>query len=107
MRATIVERETTTLVADDEHRTMRSVHDQPPLRLQLLEGARAQEIRGRCVHWRSYSTIDFGNVLGRFAPRRSKRQPGSVSSSCENRTCRISLIVTLPLPSLSTSTSCC
>src|SRR6516162_9159836 len=29
MRTTIVERENTTLVVDDEHRTMRAVHDQP------------------------------------------------------------------------------
>ena len=54
-------------------------------------------------------TIDFCEVLGRL--RRFnigvKRQLGSVSSSCENRTCKISLIVTLPLPSLSTRTSCC
>jgi hypothetical protein len=33
--------------------------------------------------------------------------PGSVSSSCENRTCRISFVVTLPLPFFSTKTSCC
>jgi hypothetical protein len=93
--ATIVERENTTLVVDDEHRTMRSMHDQPPLTFNSSRVPRAQEIRGRCVHWRSYSTIDFGDVLARFACRRPKRQPGSVSSSCENRTCRISLIVTL------------
>src|SRR5262249_10877707 len=40
MRAAIVERENTTFVMDDEYRSMRPVHDQPPLRLQLLEAAR-------------------------------------------------------------------
>ena len=46
MRAAIVEREDTIFVVDDEYRSMRPVRDQPPLRLQLLEAARAHEIRG-------------------------------------------------------------
>src|SRR5262249_3637236 len=50
MRAAIVEREDMTFVVDDEYRSMRPVHDQPPLRLQLLEAARAHEIRHRYVH---------------------------------------------------------
>src|SRR5262249_15212996 len=50
MRAAIVERENTTFVMDDEYRSMRPVHDQPPLRLQLLEAAGAHEIRRRYVH---------------------------------------------------------
>ena len=37
MRAAVVEREDTILVVDDEYRSMRPVHDQPPLRLQLLK----------------------------------------------------------------------
>src|SRR5262245_27517043 len=50
MRAAIVEREDMTFVVDDEYRSMRPVNDQPPLRLQLLEAARAHEIRHRYVH---------------------------------------------------------
>src|SRR6478609_10000715 len=47
MRAAIVEREDTIFVMDDEYRTVRPVRDQPPLCLQLLEAARAHEIRGQ------------------------------------------------------------
>ena len=53
MRAAIVEREDTIFVMDDEYRTVRPVRDQPPLCLQLLEAARAHEIRGQCVHEQS------------------------------------------------------
>jgi hypothetical protein len=59
MRAAIVEREDTTVVVDDEYRSMQPVHDQPPLRLQLLEAARAHEIRGRYVHQQFLSAIVF------------------------------------------------
>src|SRR5215831_2453062 len=59
MWAAIVEREDTTFVVDDEYRTVRPVHDQPPLCLQLLEAARAYEIRGRCVHQQFLSAIVF------------------------------------------------
>ena len=57
MRAAIVEREHTTFVVDDEYRTMPPVRDQPPLRFQLLEAARAHEIRGWCVHEQSSPAI--------------------------------------------------
>src|SRR5262245_13013119 len=59
MRAATVEREDTIFVVDDEYRTVRSAHDQPPLRLQLLEAARTHEIRGRCVHQQFLSAIVF------------------------------------------------
>src|SRR5215475_6347929 len=59
MRAAIVEREDTTFVVDDEYRSMRPVHHQPPLSLQLLEAARANEIRGRYVHQQFLSAIVF------------------------------------------------
>jgi hypothetical protein len=59
MRAAIVEREDTTFVVDDEDRSMRPVHDQPPLRLQLLEAARAHEIRRRYVHQQFLLAILF------------------------------------------------
>jgi hypothetical protein len=57
MRAAIVEREDTTFVVDDKYRTVRPVHHQPPLFLQLLEAARAHEIRGRYVHQQFLSAI--------------------------------------------------
>jgi hypothetical protein len=59
MRAAIVEREDTPFVVDDEYRSMRPVHDQPPLRLQLLEAARAHEIRRRHVHQQFLPAIVF------------------------------------------------
>ena len=62
MRAAIVEREDTTFVVDDEYRSMRPVHHQPPLRLQLLEAARAHEIRGRYVHQQFLSAIVFAEA---------------------------------------------
>ena len=64
MRAAIVEREDTIFVVDDQYRSMRPVHDQPPLRLQLLQAARAHEIGGRCVHELSSSAIVFAEALG-------------------------------------------
>ena len=67
MRAAIVEREDTILVVDHEYRSMRPVHDQPPLRLQLLEAPRAHEIPGRCVHEQSSPAIVFGVALGHSA----------------------------------------
>jgi hypothetical protein len=59
MRATIVEREHTTFVVDDEYRTVRPVHHQPPLRLQLLKAARAHEIRRKYVHQQFLPAIVF------------------------------------------------
>jgi len=59
MRAAIVEREDTTFVVDDEYRSMRPVHHQPPLCLKLLEAARAHEIRGRYAHKQFLSAIVF------------------------------------------------
>ena len=57
VRATIVEGEDAPAVVDDEDRTMPPVHDEPPLRLQLLEAARAHEFRGRRVHEQSSPAI--------------------------------------------------
>ena len=59
VRAAIVEREDTTFVVDNEYRSMRPVHHQPPLSLQLLEAARAHKIRGRYVHQQFLSAIVF------------------------------------------------
>ena len=57
MRAAIVEREDTPAVVDEEDRPMRPAHDEPPLGLQLLKAARADEIRGWNIHGRSYPVI--------------------------------------------------
>jgi len=43
MRAAIVERQYLPVIVHDENRAMMAVHNQPPLRLQLLNGARAHE----------------------------------------------------------------
>jgi hypothetical protein len=39
-------------VVNDEDRTMRPAHDEPPLGLQLLEAARTDEVRDRNIHGR-------------------------------------------------------
>jgi len=67
MRAAIVEREDTGFVVDDEYRSMRPVHDQSPLRLQLLEATRAHETRDRWVHVPSSPATVFAGVLGACA----------------------------------------
>ena len=57
VRTAIVERENAPVGVDDEDRTMRPTHDEPPLRLQLLKAARAHEIRGWNIHGRSCPVI--------------------------------------------------
>ena len=52
MRAAIVEREHAPAVVHEQDRAMAAAHDEPPLGFQLLEAARAHEIRGRHVHGR-------------------------------------------------------
>ena len=69
MRAAIVEGKDTIFVVDDEDRAMWPVHDQPPFCLQLLEAARAHEIRGRCVHEQSIAAIVSLRSLGAFPPQ--------------------------------------
>src|SRR5262249_17524653 len=48
--ATIVESEHAPTVVDDKDRTMATVHDEPPLRLQFLKAPREREFRVRRVH---------------------------------------------------------
>src|SRR5262249_3094059 len=48
--ATIVEGEDASAVVDDEDRTMAAVHDEPPLRLQLLKASRERKLLVRRVH---------------------------------------------------------
>ena len=50
VRATIVEGEDAPAVVDDEDRTMATVHNEPPLRLQLLKAPREREFLVRRVH---------------------------------------------------------
>jgi hypothetical protein len=50
VRATIVECEDAPAVVDDEDRTMAPVHNEPPLRLQLLKAPREREFLVRRVH---------------------------------------------------------
>ena len=53
----IVECEDALTVVNHEDRTMRPAHDEPPLGLQLLEAARADEVRDRNIHGRSCPAI--------------------------------------------------
>ena len=53
----IVEREDTPAIVNDEDRTMRPAHDEPPLGPQLLEATRADEACGRNIHGRSYPAL--------------------------------------------------
>src|SRR5262245_42321063 len=48
--ATIVESEDAPMVVDDKDRTMATVHDEPPLRLQFLKAPRERKFRVRRVH---------------------------------------------------------
>ncbi len=50
VRATIVEGEDPAAVVDNEDRTMATVHNEPALRLQLLEAPREREFLIRRVH---------------------------------------------------------
>ena len=59
MRTTVVECEDTPAVVDDEDRTMATVHNEPPLRLQLLKAPREHELLVRRVHEHTSGTRLF------------------------------------------------
>jgi hypothetical protein len=50
VRATVIEREDAPAVVHDEDWAMATVHNEPPLRLQLLKSPRKREFSVRCVH---------------------------------------------------------
>jgi hypothetical protein len=50
VRATVVERKDAPAVVYDEDRAMATVHNEPPLRLELLKGPRQREFSVGCVH---------------------------------------------------------
>src|SRR5262249_36769839 len=50
VRGTIVKCKDAPAVVDDEDRTMCTVHDEPPLRLQLLKAPRKREFLVRRIH---------------------------------------------------------
>src|SRR5260370_12886659 len=50
VRATIVEGEDAPAVVDDEDRTMATLHNEPPLRLQLFKAPHEHDILFRRVH---------------------------------------------------------
>src|SRR5262249_5803183 len=50
VRATIVEGEDASAVVDDENRTMAAMHNEPTLRLELLEASREREFLVGPVH---------------------------------------------------------
>src|SRR6476646_4733290 len=56
VRAAIVESKDTPAVVDDKNRTMATVHNEPPLHLQLIKAARECEILVRRIHeYRSFA----------------------------------------------------
>ena len=59
VRATIVEGEDPPAVVDNEDRTMATVDNEPPLRLQLLEAPREREFLIRRVHEHTSSSRSF------------------------------------------------
>jgi hypothetical protein len=75
VRAPIVEGEDAPAVVDDEDRTMATVHDQPPLDLQLLKAARQRKFLARRVHERT-SRCRFGAAAGTRQYRHPLAQRG-------------------------------
>src|SRR5262245_66254702 len=65
MRATIVEGEEAPAVVDDEDRTMAAVHDEPSLRLQLLEASGKRELLVRRVHEHASAVVSLGRCWHR------------------------------------------
>src|SRR6476620_3097841 len=63
VRAPIVEGEDAPAVVDDEDRTMATVHNEPPLDLQLLKAARQRKFLARRVHERTFHWR-FGAAAG-------------------------------------------
>jgi hypothetical protein len=64
VRATIVECEDAPAVVDDEDRTMTAVHNELPLRLQLLKAHRQREFLVRRVHEHTSPSRLFGVAAG-------------------------------------------
>jgi hypothetical protein len=64
VRATIIEGEDAPAIVDDEDRTMATVHNEPPLRLQLLKTPRKREFLVRRVHERNSPNRPFWGRVG-------------------------------------------
>src|SRR5262245_45654948 len=64
MRTTIVEGEDTPAVVDDEDWTMATVHNESPLRLQLLEAPREHELLVRRVHEHNSGNRPIAAAIG-------------------------------------------
>ena len=62
VRATIVKSKDAPAVVDDKDRTMATVHNEPPLRLQLLKASREREFLVRRVHEHTSHTRPFGGA---------------------------------------------
>src|SRR5262249_34373917 len=72
-----------------------------------ISASSAATVTLSCLPAMFMPTVNSSIMAISFRRRQLEVIPGSVSSSCENRTCRISFVVTLPLPFFSTRTSCC
>src|ERR1700730_12641514 len=75
MRAAIVEREHVPVLVQEENRAMAAVHNKPPLGFQLLNAARAHEIRGRGIHGRLIRQASAAAPFSKGLPRMSIQPP--------------------------------
>ena len=62
MRAPIIESEDPPAIVDDEDRSMVTVHDEPPLRLELLEASRKRKFLVWRVHEPTSGSPSWGRV---------------------------------------------
>ena len=60
----VVECEHAPAVVDDENRAMATVHDEPPLRLQLFKVSRKREFLGGRVHEHNSRSHSFVGAVG-------------------------------------------
>jgi hypothetical protein len=63
MRAAIVESEDMPALVHEKDRSMAAVHDKSPFGFQLIESARAHEVRGLSIHGRLIRQAVRGNAI--------------------------------------------
>jgi hypothetical protein len=74
MRAPIVEGEGASAVVDDKDRTMATVHNEPPLELQLLKAARQRKFLARRFHEHTLGPLQVLHNIG-IVSRKGERMP--------------------------------
>src|ERR1700730_3194949 len=75
VRAPIVQCEHVPALVHEENRAMSAVHNDPPLGFQLLEAARAHEIRGRSIHGLLIRQASAAAPFSKRLPRMSIQPP--------------------------------